>query len=103
MTDPKSIWINLNAPWDGTINPVHGAGDLSHYVRADLGSAAQAAAIREAALMDARASILALDTQRDEDTTYNLAVLRAAEKVRNLILEGREHNKVKAELSESHE
>jgi hypothetical protein len=39
MSVPKEIWINLNAPWDGTINPVHGTGTLSHFVRADLAQA----------------------------------------------------------------
>lgn len=42
-----------------------------------------------AALMEAHKAILAMDTKKDEDLTYNLAVLRAAEKVRRLIGEAR--------------
>lgn len=48
-----------------------------------------AAQAREAALMEAHKAILAMDTKKDEDLTYNLAVLRAAEKVRRLIDEAR--------------
>lgn len=48
-----------------------------------------AAQAREAALMEAHKAILAMDTKKDEDLTYNLAVLRAAEKVRRLISEAR--------------
>jgi hypothetical protein len=33
MTDaPKRIWINIDAPWDGLINPVHGTGGLPGYI-----------------------------------------------------------------------
>ena len=61
----------------------------SHEASPGVTAGADAAQAREAALREAHKAILAMDTKKDEDLTYNLAVLRAAEKVRRLIDEAR--------------
>jgi hypothetical protein len=80
MSGPERIWINLNAPWDGMINPVHGTGGLPEYIRRDpavLAALPEVAALVAEAVARAGEAVdnLRLTTEKTKHGQgYNMAI-----------------------------
>jgi hypothetical protein len=85
MTDaPKRIWINIDAPWDGLINPVHGTGGLPGYILdtpAALSEAPEVKALIAEAVENIRLAFHNVDSQVEDEgefTERSWEQLRAA-------------------------